>query len=124
MDQNWIETARTGTFADSRGRPQTFTARDLDAIASAYDPSKRDASLVFGRGIKRKSSREFVTKVENAIRQAKSLDELRDMLIELLSELLAPSMMATDLEDFPACAMTAAAGHGIASIDTEAEEDA
>ncbi len=48
MDQNWIETARTGTFADSRGRHQTFTARDLDAIASAYDPSKADAPLVFG----------------------------------------------------------------------------
>ena len=48
MDQSWIETARTGTFADSRGRHQTFTARDLDAIASAYDPSKADAPLVFG----------------------------------------------------------------------------
>ena len=44
----WIEIARTGTFADSMGRPQTFTARDLEAIASAYDPLKRDAPLVFG----------------------------------------------------------------------------
>ena len=44
----WIEIARTGTFADSMGRPQTFTARDLEAIAGAYDPHKRDAPLVFG----------------------------------------------------------------------------
>ena len=48
MPENWIEIARTGTFADSLGRPQTFTARDLEAIAGAYDPHKRDAPLVFG----------------------------------------------------------------------------
>lgn len=48
MDNKWIEIARTGTFTDSAGRPQTFTARDLDAIARAYDPAKRDAPLVFG----------------------------------------------------------------------------
>lgn len=37
MDK-WIEIARTGTFTDSAGRQQTFTEKDLDAIASAYDP--------------------------------------------------------------------------------------
>mgnify|MGYP002583962222 FL=1 len=47
MDK-WIEIARTGTFTDSAGRQQTFTEKDLDAIASAYDPQKRDAPLVFG----------------------------------------------------------------------------
>ena len=47
MDK-WIEIARTGTFADSAGRPRTFTARDLDAIARSYDPAKRDAPLTFG----------------------------------------------------------------------------
>lgn len=47
MDK-WIEIARTGTFTDSTGRQQTFTEKDLDAIASAYDPQKRDAPLVFG----------------------------------------------------------------------------
>lgn len=46
--ENWIEIARTGTFTDSLGRSQTFTARDLDAIAAAYDPRRRDAPLVFG----------------------------------------------------------------------------
>ena len=48
MDDKWIEIARTGTFTDSAGRPQTFTAADLAAIARAYDPEKRDAPLVFG----------------------------------------------------------------------------
>ena len=46
--EKWVEIARTGTFTDSAGRPQTFTARDLDAIARAYDPDQRDAPLVFG----------------------------------------------------------------------------
>lgn len=48
MDRKWIEIARTGTFTDSAGRPQTFTEQDLDAIARAYDPDRRDAPLVFG----------------------------------------------------------------------------
>lgn len=48
MDKNWIEIARTGTFLDSLGRPRTFTERNLDAIARAYDPKKRDAPLCFG----------------------------------------------------------------------------
>lgn len=46
--EKWIEIARTGTFTDSQGRPQTFTDADLAAIASAYDPQKRDCPLVFG----------------------------------------------------------------------------
>lgn len=46
--EKWVEIARTGTFTDSAGRPQTFTAQDLDAIARSYDPAKRDAPLVFG----------------------------------------------------------------------------
>ena len=48
MDNNWIEIARTGIFTDSAGRRQTFTERDLDDIARAYDPAKRDAPLCFG----------------------------------------------------------------------------
>lgn len=47
MDK-WIEIARAGTFTDSAGRPQTFTAEDLAAIAGAYDPQKGDCPLVFG----------------------------------------------------------------------------
>ena len=48
MNNKWIEIARTGTFTDSAGREQTFTAGDLDAIARRYDPQKRDAPLCFG----------------------------------------------------------------------------
>lgn len=47
-EDKWIEIARTGTFTDSAGRPQTFTTSDLDAIARAYDPARRDAPLTFG----------------------------------------------------------------------------
>lgn len=46
--EKWIEIARTGTFTDSQGRLQTFTEADLAAIASAYNPQKRDCPLVFG----------------------------------------------------------------------------
>lgn len=47
-EEKWVEIARTGTFIDSAGRPQHFTVRDLDAIASAYDPERRDAPLCIG----------------------------------------------------------------------------
>lgn len=47
-ESNWIEIARTGTFTDSAGRRQTFTSADLDAIASAYNPARRDCPLVLG----------------------------------------------------------------------------
>ncbi|MEG2140955.1 MAG: phage protease [Bilophila sp.] len=46
--EKWIEIARTGTFTDSQGRPQTFTTSDLDAIVSSYDPATLEAPLVFG----------------------------------------------------------------------------
>lgn len=47
-DEKWVEVARTGTFSDSMGRPQTFTTNDLDAIVAGYAPSSRQAPLVFG----------------------------------------------------------------------------
>ena len=65
------------------------------------------------------SSREFVAEVENAIRKAESFDDLQDALVELLS----PSMTPDALESFLARAMTAAAGHGAASVQAEDEED-
>ena len=40
--------ARTGSFTDSQGRPQSFSEADLDAIAASYDPAKLEAPLVFG----------------------------------------------------------------------------
>lgn len=66
-----------------------------------------------------KASREFVTEVENAVKDAKSFDDLQDALVELL----APSMTPDALEGFLARAMTAAAGHGAASVQAEVEED-
>lgn len=48
MDIPWIAIARTGTFTDAAGRPQTFTTGDLDAIAASYDPATLEAPLVFG----------------------------------------------------------------------------
>lgn len=46
--EKWVEIARAGTFEDSAGRPRTFTAQSLDAIARSYDPVRRDAPLTFG----------------------------------------------------------------------------
>lgn len=66
------------------------------------------------------ASREFVTEVENAVKGAKSFDDLQDALVELL----APSMTPSALESFLARAMTAAAGHGAASVQAEADDDA
>ena len=47
-EEKWVEVARTGTFADSQGRPQTFTVQDLDNIVAGYNPANRQAPLVFG----------------------------------------------------------------------------
>lgn len=45
---SWIEIFRTGTWTDSAGRTRTWTRADLDRIVRTYDPSKREAPLVFG----------------------------------------------------------------------------
>lgn len=54
------------------------------------------------------------------VRKAKSYDELQDSLVELLSPALTPA----GLENFLACAMTAAAGHGATAVQAEVEADA
>lgn len=66
-----------------------------------------------------RASNAFVGEVEDAIHQAKSYDDLQDRLVELL----APAMTPRTLENFLACAMTAAAGHGAAAIEAEIEDD-
>lgn len=48
MPEKWTAIARTGTFTDSRGNPQTCTTADLDTIAASYDPAQQQAPLVFG----------------------------------------------------------------------------
>ena len=67
-----------------------------------------------------KSSAEFVTRLENEIRAARSYEDLE----ESLGVLLAPSMTSEALETFLARAMTAAAGLGMTAVRAEEEEDA
>ena len=67
-----------------------------------------------------KSSAEFVTRLENEIRAARSYEDLE----ESLGVLLAPSMTPEALETFLARAMTAAAGLGMTAVRAEEEEDA
>ena len=81
--------------------------KELDAAIGKLLPSTLRAST------------DFVTEAENAVREAKSFDELE----EALAELLAPSMKPDELERFLARAMTAAAGHGAGAVRGEEEED-
>ena len=79
-----------------------------------------DAAIVKMLPAALKSSRDFVTQVENEIRAAKSYEELE----EALGVLLAPSMTPEALETFLARAMTAAAGLGMTAVRAEEDEDA
>ena len=79
-----------------------------------------DAAIVSMLPKALKASDKFVAEVEGAIRKAKSYDELQDSLVELLSPALTPA----GLENFLACAMTAAAGHGATAVQAEVEADA
>ena len=66
-----------------------------------------------------RSSRAFVSQLEDEIRSASSYEELE----ETLAVLLTPSMTPDELESFLARAMTAAAGYGATAIQTETEDD-
>lgn len=102
-------TATGANFAAPADRetPADKAQRNLDAAIKKMLPAALRASS------------EFVTEVENAVREAKSFDELE----EALAELLAPSMRPDALESFLARAMTAAAGHGAGAVREETEED-
>ena len=122
-------------FVDNYGlKPTEFTVRPVTtpgAGANFAAPTARkkttaekaqgnlDAAIVKMLPAALKSSRDFVTQVENEIRAAKSYEELE----EALAALLSPSMAPDALESFLARAMTMAAGHGAASVQTEADED-
>ena len=97
-------------FAAPAGRKKTTAEKAQGTL---------DAAIVKMLPAALKSSRDFVTQVENEIRAAKSYEELE----EALAALLSPSMAPDALESFLARAMTAAAGHGAASVQAEAEED-
>ena len=97
-------------FAAPAGGKKTTAERAQDRL---------DAAIVKMLPAALKSSRAFVTQVENEIRAAKSYEELE----EALAALLSPSMTMDALESFLARAMTAAAGYGAASVQAEGEED-
>ena len=98
-------------------------AADFAAPGAKSHPAERaqatlDEAIIAMLPKALKASSAFVTKVENAIREAKSFDDLQDALVELL----APSLSPGALEDFLACAMTAAAGHGATAVEVEAQD--
>ena len=66
-----------------------------------------------------KASGEFVTQVENAIKDARTFDDVQ----QSLADLLAPRMKPDALETLLAQAMVAAAGYGSASVQVEATDD-
>lgn len=101
------------------GASMNFAAQPEETLAERAQKNL-DAAIKKMLPAALKSSRGFVTQVENAVKSAKSFDDLQDALVELLS----PSMTPDALESFLARAMTAAAGHGAASVQAEAEEDA
>ena len=92
--------------------PKTTTAEKAQANLDAAIVKMLPGAL--------KSSAEFVTRLENEIRAARSYEDLE----EALGVLLAPSMTPEALETFLARAMTAAAGLGMTAVRAEEEEDA
>ena len=81
--------------------------------------SRLDAAIVKMLPRALRASADFVTKLENEIRAAKSYEDLEEALVALLS----PSLSSDALESFLARAMTAAAGLGAAAVQAEGEED-
>lgn len=108
--------------APTPGAGANFTAPVESKPATLAEKAQRnlDAAITKMLPAALKSSRAFVTQVENAVTSAESFDDLQDALVELL----APSMAPDALESFLARAMTAAAGHGAASVQAEADGDA
>lgn len=100
----------TADFAASAAREMRMAERAQKTL---------DAAIVKMLPKALRESKGFVGEVEDAIHQAKSYDDLQDRLVELL----APAMTPRTLENFLACAMTAAAGHGAAAIEAEIEDD-
>jgi phage gp29-like protein len=64
-----------------------------------------------------KASGKFINKLEKAVKEAESPDQLELALVDLL----APSVAPSEMEDLLARVMTAAAGFGAAAVRAEAE---
>lgn len=119
----------TGADRSESGQPSRLTqsaARGATAVGFKVTTTVEkaqahlDAAIVKMLPAALKSSRGFVTQVENEVRAARSYEDLE----EALAALLSPSMAPDALESFLARALTAAAGHGAASVQAEADADA
>lgn len=110
---------RVASPAPTPGPGPSFAAPMEGEVLAEKAQRNLDAAITKMLPAALKASREFVTELENAVNDATSFDDLQDALVELL----APSMAPDALESFLARAMTAAAGHGAAAVQAEAEED-
>ncbi|TXI16592.1 MAG: hypothetical protein E6Q67_14275 [Roseateles sp.] len=59
-----LEIFRAGTHVDNAGLKRTFTAADVQAMASNYDPAKHEAPLVIGHPAHDKPSYGWVKRLE------------------------------------------------------------
>ena len=48
MENQWIETFKTGTHTDNQGQNRTVTAADLDRMVTNYNSAHHEAPLVIG----------------------------------------------------------------------------
>lgn len=103
----------------TRGGIADFAAPSGRMSPAEMAQSRLDAAIVKMLPRALRASADFVTKLENEIRAAKSYEDLEEALVALLS----PSLSSDALESFLARAMTAAAGLGAAAVQAEGEED-
>ena len=103
----------------TRGGIADFAAPSGRMSPAEKAQSRLDAAIVKMLPRALRASADFVTKLENEIRAAKSYEDLEEALVALLS----PSLSPDALESFLARAMTAAAGLGAAAVQAEGEED-
>jgi hypothetical protein len=96
-------------------------SRDKGSRAPAY--LAEEAQKRLDEALKRimpealKASGKFISKLEKAVKEAESPDQLELALVDLL----APSVAPSEMEDLLARVMTAAAGFGAAAVRAEAE---
>ncbi len=107
-------------FASGPGESRFFNVNDFKPPVLAEEAQRRlDAAIDKMLPEALKANSVFITKLENTINAAKSFDELQLALVGLL----APEVTPSELEDFLARTMTAAAGFGAAAVEGEARED-
>jgi phage gp29-like protein len=106
-------------FKAAQAAPAATGANGKTAFPLAEEAQgKLDAALKLIMPEALKTSGEFVTQLENAVKRADSPEELE----LLLAELLAPRTAPSELEDLLARTMTAAGGLGLLAVQAEAGE--